>query len=96
MRVVGLIADIGYSPNVSFKLNCTSTIGLGISKEPFLYLTNDEIGLSSYDTYFIPTDVKVNAMYYPSRSLELKVSYEFRNTVFNTAQYMLFSLSKRL
>jgi hypothetical protein len=96
MRVVGLIADVGYSPNVTFKLNCTSTIGLGISKEPFLYLTNDEIGLSSYDTYFIPTDVKVNAMYYPSRSLELKVSYEFRNTVFNTAQYMLFSLSKRL
>lgn len=96
MRVGGFIADLSYSPNRYFYLNCTNTVGIGLSKEPYLFLDNNEIGLSTFDKFFIPTDIKLSAAYYPSRSIELRLSYEFRNTVFNKAQYMLFSLSKHL
>jgi hypothetical protein len=61
-----------------------------------LFLSDDEIGLSSYKTFFVPLDLKINATYTPTRTLEIKCNYEYRITVFNKAHLVNFSIAKRL
>ena len=96
VKVVGGIADVQYQPFRNLQFNATNTVGLGFSNEPFLFLSNDEIGLSSYQTFFIPFDFKLNTTFTPTRTIEIKCSYEYRITVFNKAHLVNLTISKRL
>lgn len=96
MKVVGGIADVQYQPFRNLQFNATNTVGIGFSNEPYLFLSDDEIGLSSYKTFFVPLDLKINTTFTPTRTIEIKCSYEYRITVFNKAHLVNLSISKRL
>jgi hypothetical protein len=96
VKAVGGILDFEYLPTKKLKFNSTNTIGIGSSNEPILYLQGNKIELSTYRIIFVPLDLKFNATYLLSRSIEAKFSYEYRITVFNKAHSFNFSIAKRL
>lgn len=96
MKVVGGIVDFEINPTKKLKINSTNTIGIGYSNEPYLFLESNAVQLSSYQKFFIPLDLKVNATFFPNRTLEMKLGYEYRITVFNKAHNIQFSIAKRL
>lgn len=96
MSVGGMITDLEFDPNKHWNLHLTSTLGYGLTHEPFLFLVPNGIGLDSYRKKFIPVDVKFSTNYTVNKTITLKLNYEFRITVFNRANYASLTFSKRL
>jgi hypothetical protein len=96
MASAGIITDVQYNATKRLSIHFTGTVGYGITQEPYFFLESNSIVLDSYSKNFIPVDVKFGSNYNLSRTLSLKLNYEYRITVFNRANYLSLSLSKRM